>query len=286
MAPSKDKSAIDLFRYDDYRKFLKDWYLEAKSSRASFSFRTFSKRAGFKSTNIFKLVMDGDRNLTEESIPNFVKGLKLNKQEQEFFRNLVLFNQAKNHEQKNFYYQKLLQSRKFKKLKPIDKAHYEYCSAWYHAVIRELILSKDCDGSAEWLVKRIQPTLTITQVEKSIELLENLGFIEKTNNGRWKQATPLVSTGPEVTSLILMNYHQNLLDLSKEKLNDIPADERDISALTLGIAKERLPQLKEKIQSFRQEILKFVSLDTQPDNVVQLNIQMYPMTRLEEDQES
>ena len=78
MTTKKNDITINLFRYDDYRKFLKDWYNNAKASRGSFSFRTFSKRAGFKSTNIFKLVMDGDRNLTEESLPNFIKGYIIN----------------------------------------------------------------------------------------------------------------------------------------------------------------------------------------------------------------
>ncbi|MDO8518852.1 MAG: TIGR02147 family protein, partial [Deltaproteobacteria bacterium] len=54
---------------------------------------------------------------------------------------------------------------------------------------------------------------------------------------------------------------------------------RDVSTLTLGIRKERLPQLKQKIQEFRKEILKFVSADTEPEEVAQINIQMYPLTR-------
>lgn len=272
------KRKTNLFRYVDYRKFLRDWYHEAKSSRASFSFRTFSKRAGFQSPNFFKLVMDGDRNLTEESLPTFMKGLKLNKQEQDFFRNLVFFNQAKNHDQKDFYYQRLLQSRKFNQLKPIDKDHYAYCSNWYHPVIRELVVSKKFDGTPEWIAKRITPQITVAQVEKSIELLERLGFIEKVGEGKWRQSSPLISTGPEVASLALLNYHLNLLDLTKEQLASIPADRRDVSALTLGITDEHLPKLKKMIQDFRKEILKYVSLDTHPDTVVQLNIQMYPMT--------
>ncbi len=42
-----------------------------------FSYRVFSRLAGFKSSNIFKLVMDGDRNLTEESLKKFILGLSL-----------------------------------------------------------------------------------------------------------------------------------------------------------------------------------------------------------------
>src|SRR5579885_1444837 len=109
----EDASAIDLFHYTDYRQFLRDWYLAAKKGRGSLSFRTFSKRAGLKSTNFLKLVMDGERNLTEVSLVKFMSALKLNKEQQEFFRNLVFFNQSKSNEEKDLYYQRLIRSRKF-----------------------------------------------------------------------------------------------------------------------------------------------------------------------------
>lgn len=224
--------------------------------------------------------------MTEESLPTFMKGLKLNKQEQEFFRNLVFFNQAKNHDQKDFHYQRLIQSRKFNQLKPIDKDHYEYCSNWYHPVVRELVVSKKFDGTPEWIVGRINPQITAVQAEKSIELLERLGFIEKVGEGKWRQSSPLISTGPEVASLALLNYHLNLLDLTKNQLASIPAEKRDVSALTLGITEEHLPNLKKMIQEFRKEVLKYVSLDTHPDAVIQLNIQMYPLTRWKGEKES
>lgn len=277
----KDSSPANIFNYLDYRRFLRDWYEAAKKTRASFSYRTFSKRAGFRSTNFFKLVMDGERNLTEESLVKFMTGLKLNKQEQEFFRNLVFFNQAKTHEEKDLYYQCLIRSKKYNQLKPIERQHYEYYSTWYHPVVRELAVSKDFDGTPEWIAKKVFPPITPAQAANSMELLEQLGFIEKIGENKWRQSSTLLSTGPEIVSHIVVNYHKNLLDVTKEILETVSAAKRDISTMTLGVAKERLPELKKKIQEFRQEILKLVSTDTHPEEVVQLNIQLFPVTRLE-----
>ncbi len=222
--------------------------------------------------------MDGERNLTEESLSQFIIGLKLNKQEQDFFRNLVFYNQAKTNEQKDLYYQKLLRSRKYNQLRPIERDQYEYYSTWYHPVVRELAVSQKFDGTFESISKLLSPEISPSQVEKSIELLEKLRMIERTKDGRWKQASTLISTGAEVSSVAIFNYHKILLDLSKEILDKTPASQRDISTMTLGIVKGRLPQLKKKIQEFRQEILKLVAMDTEPDEVVQLNIQLLPMT--------
>lgn len=274
----RDKSAIHLFNYLDYRAYLKDLYREAKKSRSAFSFRQFSKKAGFASPNFLKLVMDGQRNLTGESLPPFMTGLGLNKQEQEFFRDLVFYNQSKTQEQANHYYQKLISSRKFSRLKPIEKDQYEYCSEWYHSVVRELILSAEFDGTPEWIACRIFPSVTPAQVKKSIEILEVLGFIRKGADGRWRQASELVTTGSEVASLALYNYHQNVLDLAKMALEKVPHHQRDVSSLTLGIREDQLPLIKKKIQDFRQEVLKIAALAEQPEKVVQLCIQMFPMT--------
>ena len=61
----------------------------------------------------------------------------------------------------------------------------------------------------------------------------------------------------------------------------IPAERRDVSSLTLGVVKSRLPQLKKMVQNFRQEVLKVVSEDENPEEVIQMNIQLFPLTREE-----
>lgn len=275
----KGRSKISVFEYLDYRKYLRDYYEQEKKSRAGFSFRTFSKKAGFGSSNFYKLVMDGDRNLTDESVVPFARGLNLNKQETEFFAGLVLFGQAKDHTEKDLCYQRLLRSKKFSQLKPMEGGQYEYYSSWYHSVIRELITSPGFDGSAEWLAGKINPPLPVPYVENSIHVLEKIGFIEKDKDGKWVQAQSLVTTGAEAASLVMMTYHKNLLEFTRDRIAQIPAAERDVSSLTLGVRKSLLPQIKMKIQQFRKEILEMVAQETVAEEVVFLNMQMIPVTQ-------
>lgn len=270
---------INVFEYSDYRKFLRDWYEACKKAGGSLSYRAFAQRAGLKSINFLKFVMEGDRNLTEDSIVKFATALKLNKQEQEFFRSLVLYNQAKTSEEKNARYQLLLRSRKYSQLKPIDRDQYEYYSTWYHPAVRELAASPEWDGTPAGIANTLSPAITEAQAERSITLLERLGFIEKKDDGRWKQSSAILSTGSELQSHVVHEYHKRILDLTKEVMDEVPPARRDVSTMTLGIVRERLPQLKKKIQEFRQEILKLVSNDSEPQEVVQLNIQLFPLTQ-------
>lgn len=275
----KGNGRINLFTYMNYRKYLKDWYEDAKKHRRGFSFRSFSKRAGFGSPNFLKRVMEGQRNLTDKSITQVAHGLGLNKQETEFFKNLVAFNQAESSKEKNKYYGQLLRSQKYSQLKPMEKDQYDYYSTWYHPVIRELIVSSHFNGSYERLAKQVYPAISTQQAKKSVELLERLNFIKKVDEDRWKQAQSLVTTGSEVFSLVLYNYHQNILELAKHQLFKTSGAKRDMSVLTLGIVKDRLPQLKKKMQEFRRQILEFVSEDTDPDEVVLLAMQLMPVTQ-------
>lgn len=107
-----------VFDYMDYRRFLKDFYLYKKGSSSSFSYRSFSRLAGLRSSNFFKFVMDGKRNLSLSGIYRFASALSLKTEEIRFFTDLVLFDQAESEKERNHYYEQILQASQVAKAKP------------------------------------------------------------------------------------------------------------------------------------------------------------------------
>lgn len=269
---------LNIFSYLDYRTFLKDWYRGKKVAQPEFSFRLFSRVAGFRSPNFYKLVMDGARNLTEVSVRPFLRGLGLRGDQQAYFRTLVFFNQARTHEQKDHYYQQLLKYREFTTIRPLHKEMYDYCKTWYHPIVREMISSPAFDGTPAWIAKRLQPRITEQQAAVSLELLQVLGMITRAGDGTWSATDQVVSTGHETSDVIFNNYHQELLRQVLQKMLKVPQDERDISALTLGIVKSQFPVIKKKIQSFREDLLKLVQHEGATEEVVIVTMQLLPMT--------
>ncbi len=272
--PAED---INLYDYNDYRTYLRDWFEAKKKTRASMSYRRFAERAGFKSSNYIMLVIQGKRNLTADTLPKTVKALKLAAQDADFFSNLVAYNQAKTHEEEDRYYNLLLRSKKYQQRQPIRAHQHEYCSAWYHAVIRELITAKDYDGTPEWLMTRLGKRIKLEQVEASLELLEKLELIHRSPSGRWEQSSSVLAPGTAIESVELFNYHKTMMKLLPHLLGAVPAPRRYMGALTLGVTKPRLHQIKKKIEKFRQDILKLVADDTETEEVLQLNIYLFPM---------
>ena len=61
-------------------------------------------------------------------------------------------------------------------------------------------------------------------------------------------------------------------------LDELPREERDISTLTLCVAESAVEDLKERVRAFRRELLAFAELDPNPERVVQVNFQIFPLT--------
>lgn len=276
---------LNLFSYADYRVFLKDYYAQAKKETSHFSFRYFAKMAGFSSPNFLKLVMEEKRNLSAEGIEKFSKALKLNPTESRFFRVLVLSNQATTPEEKDFYTRQLFKTKAVKNLKPLGEAHYEYYSQWYHLALRELVLKKDFKNDAAWIASQFNPPLSESEVKQGMERLVKLGLIQKKGK-HFIQTDHALSTGDEITSQAVSNYHRKMMELGMEALTRFSKEERDISSLTIGTSKKTAQKIKKLVQDFRKEIISLVNAEDHVEEVVQLNFQLFPLTKNQEGEQS
>lgn len=268
-----------IFEYLDYRAYLQDMFAFRKRMKRQFSHRFFARESGFASPNFLKLVMDGRRNLTADSIGKVAKGFRLNKGEREFFENLVFMNQAASHEQRNHYYQKMTRLKGFADIQPLEKASYEYFSNWYCPVVREIVLFGERRHTPETIAALLDPPITAREAEKTLDLLTNLGLIRKDAHGRWAQKDRAVSTGPEVRSLVATNFHREMLRLAGESIERHPSEKRDITSVTLSVNRDKMPEIKEKTAAFRKELLEMACADDDADQVVQVNIQAFPLTK-------
>ena len=75
-----------IFETLDFRTYLLEFYQEHKAANARFSWRVFSKKAGFTSPVFLKLLSEGKRNLGEASIDQVGEALELKDKELEFIK--------------------------------------------------------------------------------------------------------------------------------------------------------------------------------------------------------
>ncbi|MBI4410961.1 MAG: TIGR02147 family protein [Deltaproteobacteria bacterium] len=268
-----------LFEYDNYRSFLKDLYASLKEEKGPFSFRFFSKQAGFRSPNFLKLVMDGKRNISPDGIDKFARALKLNKEETTFFRNLVLLNQSATVEEKKFYAEQLIRHRFYKKVNPLSQAQYDYYANWYFIPVRELVGIDGFREDSAWIAHQLIPPITASEAEKALKELEQLELIKRDETGRLVQTDGLISTGDEVASTSVAQFHKEMMQKGAESIDRFPAPEREISSVTIGLSSVNSRQVKELIQRFRRELLAIASQDQKSTGVYQANFQLFPLTK-------
>lgn len=273
------KDLKSIFDYDDYRAYMRDYYSAAKSQSKKFSFRYFSKAAGFASSGSILKVMKGDTNLSDEGIDKVAKALKLNRDESEFFKNLVHLNQATSADEKQFHASQILRSRTYRKIKPLSSSQFRFFSQWYYGAIRELIELPEFREDPKWIAERFYFMVTPKEAELAIEDMLVLGIIERDPSGRLKMTNAHISAGDEVSFSSAVHCHKQFLERASESMERVPREIRDISAVTIGVSREGAQRIKELIQEFRKEIVEVVHSHGSSEVVYQLNIQWFPLTR-------
>ena len=246
-------TVVNVFEYLDYREFLRDHYRCRRETEYGFSHRSFSRRAGLRSSNYLKLVMDGERNLTPEMASQFAGACGLGERESDYFCELVAFNQARDARERDRCHERLRRFREYRNIHKLDDAQTAYHSSWYIPAIRELAALENFSDDPKWIASLLKPKITPGQAQQALDTLLELGLLVRRGDGRIEQSSPLVTTGSGPLGYHIANYHRTMLAQAADALDTVPREEREISSLTLCISQEVLLELKERIREFRRE---------------------------------
>lgn len=268
---------ITIFKYNDYRRFLADYYTEKKKTSRVFSYRSFAAKADIKSPVFLKEVINGDRNLTAQMIGKFIVALGLNDRESLFFRNLVRFNQAKTTDEKQEFYTVMLSMNDYVKEHKLTTDQYRYFESWYTPVIRELITLVPFDGDFGLLGSKVIPSISSVQAREATKLLERIGLLQKTESG-YVQTEQSITGGTDFMNLVRRKFNSSMIERAVHANNIISPEERYVSGITLGVSKPCYDSLVAEIQQFRERIKTIVSGDRGSDRVYQFNVQLFPLS--------
>ncbi|MBN1129187.1 MAG: TIGR02147 family protein [Chitinispirillaceae bacterium] len=278
MKTAKDNTLPSVFQYTDYRRFLLDVLPLLRNEGKKLSYRTICNTIGIKSTGHFTLVLQGKANISIPLAMKFAQFLKLKKREVEFFLTLVLFNQAKNHSDKNDYFLKMI-SFKESAVRLVNADQYAYYDKWYHAVIRALLEIVPVKEDFSEIAKLVDPPVSAEEAKKSIELMVNLRLVEKDGAGNYRPAEAVIDSGPAIGSLAVTNYAINLLDLGKQAFDRFPLQERIFSWSTLGVSEKGYEQVVQELREFRRKVYEIARNDQSANRIYQVNIQAFPVSR-------
>lgn len=273
-----------IYDYTDYRTFLRDRFLGMKAKNPLFSYRSFNRLAGTKSSGFLKLVIDGKRNLAEDGIGMVAKGFRLLDGERKYFETLVRFNQATTHAEKNRLFHELSKNKKFIAAKPMTASQYRLFSHWFYVAILELVrIPSDARKDLEWLQKRLNPQVDLRDIKNAVNELKSLGLLGEEDPAGLVRLENMLTTDDKVRSLSVANFHVEMSRLAARVVMEEPAKDREFSALTVAISEEGFQKAKEEIQKFRKTLHSILEQENggPKDMVGHINVQLFKLSRKE-----
>jgi uncharacterized protein (TIGR02147 family) len=270
----------NVYRYADYRRFLADYYAHAKAHEYGFSYRAFSKRAGIRSSNYLKLVIDAERNLSAAMAARFARGCGLEGQRADFFCELVAYCQATSLSERDRGYERLYRFRQFRAVHQLAREQADYHSYWYVPAIRELCRHPDFTDDPKWIAAQLLPPISPAEAASALETLLRLGLLQRdpAAPGKLSQTSELLTTGAGPLGTHVYRFHRAMLARAGYALDELPRHERDLTSLTVCVSEAKRREIEKRVRAFRQELLQVAELDDAPERVVQINFQVFPLT--------
>ena len=265
-----------IVEYSDFRQYMLDYYEERKR-RSVFSWREFSKIAGFTSSSYMKVVCDGKSKLSRIGVERTGAAMGLVGFEMEYFRAMVEFGQASTEEKKKVAYENMLAIAKVHKVRVLEGDLFEFYDSWQNPVVRELAPLMPGATPGE-IAKKCYPEMTAAEVQQSLNFLTKAGLLKKAGDSAFVQAETSITGTPDATRLALRGMHRQMSKLATPAL-DLPVEQRNFSGVTMGVSRESYERIVKVLDECRRQIIAIAADDKDIDQVYRLNLQLFPLTK-------
>ena len=274
-----DNSIINIFNFLDYRQYLRKVFDEKKRTTPNFSHRNLMQKLSLRAPGHILFIIQGKRRLTEDIALRLSTFLQLSKKEEKYFLCLVRYTNARTSAEKQYTFEELLSLRHRASTKVSSPTSYRFYDKWYYSAIRAALDVKPFVDDYNKLARSLCPPITSTEAKQAIEILLELGMVERDEKKYVHPTDSSISTGDSWQSATIHNVQRQFIDLAKESLDHIKKDERDISNLTVTVSEESFDIIKKKAREFRQQIINLACAEQMPDRVLQVNIQLFPLMK-------
>lgn len=281
IAPSDTTALPDIYDFVDYRRYLRTVFEVLSRTEAGFSLRGFARLAGSSSPNFYQLIMSGRIHPGHTHLNSLARSLRLDKERRDYLADLVNLARARDPVKRESLMRRVLNegAREARHVVRLDQ--FDYYTVWYYSIIRAMLSYRKIPSAGADLAsigRELQPPIKSQQVQEALDALMRLGMAKVGSDGFYVQTEAVVTTGDDVMSAQVSVFQRETMKLALAALDGCPADERDISTLTLNISADGYRQIRERVRAFRKELLAIASADTNDDRIYQVNMQLFPLT--------
>ncbi|MCB9694349.1 MAG: TIGR02147 family protein [Alphaproteobacteria bacterium] len=233
------------------------------------------------SPSLLHLVIRGERNITENTLPGFCRAIGLRAEARSHFALLVELDRAETHQERDAVFERIRHAGHFRAANALEAAAFDYLADWTLPAVRELAGAPGFRHAPSWVARHLRPQVTPTVARDTLEKLVQLGMLVPTDDGGATQQDVSIVTPHEVAGLAVFRYHHGMLARASEALETVDAADRHYGAVTVRVPTALIPSLKAEVAAFQERVLALCDsapADGGPQRVVQLNLQLFPLS--------
>lgn len=263
--------------YQNYREYMRDFYEERKRS-SLFSWREFSKLAGFASPNFMQLVCEGKSRLSKTGVEKVADAMGLAGADRDYFFAMERFGDARSDSMKLQAFNEMQKIAKENRLRVVDAEAFKYFESWVNPVLRELAPIMPGAKPLE-LARQCIPVVSAAEVRHSLDFMCHAEFLNKVGEDTYVQTEKVVTGSSEAIPLALRSMNRQMSKFATEAIDEVPPEKRHITGVTFGISEETYQWLVQKLETLRQQVLAMAAKEKEYDKVYRLNLQLFPLTK-------
>lgn len=264
-----------LYDVTDYRELLRSFYEGRKEQMPLYSYRMMGAKLGLDSSQLFR-ILQKDQHLPSRCVPLAKDLLGLVGRSGDYFEILIAAARTRTPQKRKELFDKALALRDVQR-RDLTQNELRFLSQWWIPATRAFLEVTEGKADPAFIAKHLVPQITIEQATEALTVLKELGLVKKIASGRLVLAeNHLTVSGPEKSQAVRL-FQKQAMQLGANSLDEIAADLRDVSTLTMAVDVDCFNELKEMMREFRRQLQKRVEESNNPDRVMQLTMSFYPV---------
>lgn len=156
-------------------------------------------------------------------------------------------------------------------------------ASWLKLVVREMV-GLDLPGAngkhtAAAMSRYLYPRISADRIQETLADLERAQLIAfDANSGRYRQTTANLVIDHGSSGQNVLNFYQDILELSRTSLDCVPAARRLLAGGTMSAAKSGMSTINSKIIDTLEQIFAASSAVKSRHQLYQINMQLIPLT--------
>lgn len=273
---------IRLTGFIDFRRYLHNLYKWVKKRSESYSYIQFSIDIGLGKSNASRLIITGQRNLSNQHATDIAANLGLRGHKALYYEGLVRYNNARTLPEREEVFSELMHSKSKIEPESLTPDQIAYFASWINPVVKEAAAAQEFKPDVDWIQESINFPVRRDEVKRAMTLMTQLGLFQYNESSDSYSSTQKEVHFKKIDDLAAIRYHQAMIDAGKESLTRLPGNEREIAGVTALLSKESFEYIREKLRALADEVeqLEKTNRTANDREVYQLNMQLFPFTAM------